>query len=90
MSVITSSNRSRAEWDAYLERDRRPSLRSLMSENPRTSTETLIARSARRVPRVFAGVIATDECGAPITHPLVAAVTCENPYPRVPMTAHED
>lgn len=65
MSVITSSNRSRAEWDSYIERRQRTSLASLISESPHIGTADVIARHAI-VPSPFDHVIAIDACGAPI------------------------
>lgn len=68
MSVITSSNRSPAEWTAYLERNRRTSVESFMSERPHSPADVTaaIARSAINPPGPFDHVIAVDECGAPI------------------------
>lgn len=66
-TVITSSNRSSSEWASYIERHRRTSLASIISESPHIGTAEIIARNAINPPGPFDHVIAVDECGAPIT-----------------------
>lgn len=69
MSVITSSNRSPAEWRSYTAKRERTSLATLISESPHIGTAEVteaIARHAITPAGPFGHVIAVDECGAPI------------------------
>lgn len=79
MSVIVSSNRSPAEWDAYVERHQRTSLRDFIAERPHQPVEDPSAVIARHAVTPFDHVIAVDECGAPILDPARHhLVRCEN------------
>lgn len=75
MSTITSSNRSKAEWSSYLDRNTRTSVESFMSARPHTPAEVdeAVRRYAITAPCPFRNVIAVDECGAPI---LSASAPC--------------
>lgn len=79
MSMIVSSNRSRAEWRDYVERNERTSLAALMTETPHTPAVEAAQVIDAFVIRPLDQVIGVDECGAPIL-PAGAIVACENPY----------
>lgn len=79
MSTITSSNRTRAEWAAYIEvpepvvtTDR------LMREVPHIGVADAIAAHVV-VPSPFVHVAFVDECGAPVIDPAAhGLIACEN------------
>lgn len=64
-TAITSSNRTRSEWDRYTAKP--TSVAAFMSERPHqpVDVDEIIARDAI-VPNPFGHVIAIDECGAPV------------------------
>lgn len=70
MPVITSSNRSPAQWATYIERNQRTSLERLMSDRPESPTRDAVLAAGIRppspAPDPFDHVIAVDELGAPI------------------------
>lgn len=81
MFTITSSNRTRSEWAAYVAppvRDDNVIDQALLSEVPHVGVTDAIAAHVV-VPSPFVHVAFVDECGAPVIDPAAhGLIACEN------------